>query len=62
MNLLNEHKKVDVLMVEKCIDMDEFTQEILLTKGAFSEIYDMAKKEWIAENNHDIDEKKVYAL
>lgn len=58
MNLLNEHKKVDVLMVEKCIDMDEFTQEILLTKGAFSEIYDMAKKEWIEENNHDIDEKK----
>lgn len=56
-NLLMKHKTVSEQMVEDCVDMDKTTQALLQT-SAFQEIYNAAKSEWVAEINHDIDDKR----
>lgn len=55
--LLLKHKTVSKQMVDDCVDMDKATQDILQT-SAFNEIYNVAKSEWVAEINYDIDDMR----
>lgn len=56
-SLLLRYKTVSEQMVMECVDMDKNTQELLQT-SAITEIYKAAKSEWVAEINHDIDDKR----